>query len=175
MRVEQKGRPVSYILCSLGAMVKKHGAVEGMVIQLFCFHRLLVLHLAACSAIDLRWVTVDVVAKDFCCWVVWGKIPTVSLTCHSKWDRLSKWYICTSLSLNFFFTKYLVKMILFCTTIIKRLVSYRNVKKPLNGRVSTLEKECSTSLDHTRIINELWNTLQSRALWCNKGWPDNLV
>lgn len=39
---------------SLGSMIKKHGGVEGMVIQLLCFHRLLVLQLAACSAAELR-------------------------------------------------------------------------------------------------------------------------
>lgn len=44
-------QPVNWVLCSLGSMVKEHGAEEGMVIQLFCFHRLLVLHLAACSVI----------------------------------------------------------------------------------------------------------------------------
>lgn len=37
-----------------GSMVKKHGAEEDMVIELLRFHRPLVLHLAACSAIDLR-------------------------------------------------------------------------------------------------------------------------
>lgn len=44
-------QPVNWVLCSLGSMVKEHGAEEGMVIQLFCFHRLLVLDLAACTAV----------------------------------------------------------------------------------------------------------------------------
>lgn len=40
--------------CILGSMVKKHGAEEGVVIELLRFHRLQVLHLTASSASDLR-------------------------------------------------------------------------------------------------------------------------
>lgn len=67
--IQAKGMACLLDICTLGSMVKKHGAEEGMVIQLLCFHRLLVLHLAACSAAVLRGVTVDELAmEDFCCW-----------------------------------------------------------------------------------------------------------
>lgn len=79
---------INYILITLASVVQKHGAVEGMVIHLLCFDRLLVLHLAANTATEL---TVDLLTKEHsCCWATWGKIPAVSLTCHCKQKQLSK-------------------------------------------------------------------------------------
>lgn len=74
---------------TLRSVVKKHGAEKGMVIQLLCFDRLLVLHLAARCADDLWGVTADVlVMGDFCCRVKPKRelIVTicVSFTCHWK-------------------------------------------------------------------------------------------
>lgn len=68
---EEDRRTVNPLLWTLGTMVKQHGAKESVVVQLLCFHRLLVLHLAACSAVGhgLRHVTVDMVLimDDFWC------------------------------------------------------------------------------------------------------------
>lgn len=88
---KKRDKPVSFIVGPLGSVVKQHGAVEGMVIQLLCSDRLLVLHLTACSANELRWAAAEVLINHHSCrLVIWRKIHTVSVSCHWKINKIVK-------------------------------------------------------------------------------------